>query len=92
METLNDWVAKKGLTRGKLAFDHADPETGEQKAVFDLAWEDGIQPGLTGPVAVLLNESAEVLSLASGAGYRCFTSTADFRSYVEAEILGLEAA
>ncbi len=92
LETLNDWVEKHGLPRGQMAFDHADPETGAQKAVFDLAWPDGLQPGLTVPVVVLLNETADVLALATAAGFRCFTSVVDFRSYVEAEILKLEAA
>ena len=87
LEGLNDWVAERGLPPGQMTFDYADPETGVQRAVFDLVWEDGIQPGLTGPVAVLLNESAEVLSLASAAGFRCFTTTTDFRAYVETEIL-----
>ncbi len=92
LETLNDWLAIRHLPRGHLAFDHADPTTGAQTAVFDLAWPDGLQPGLTGPVAVLLNETADVLAIASAAGYRCFTSGAAFRTYVEGEILGGEAA
>lgn len=92
LEALNSWVAEQGLPRGELAFDYADAETGEQRAVLDLAWPDGLQAGLSEPVAVLLNEGAEVLSLASGAGFRCFTSVADFRRYVEAEIIRSEAA
>ena len=92
IETLNDWVEEQGLPRGQVAFDHADPETGAPKAIFDLAWLDGLQPGLTGPVAVLLNETAEVLAVANAAGFRCFTAAADFRAYVESEILRLEAA
>ncbi len=92
LEALNDWIAARDLPRGALAFDHADPATGAQMAVFDLAWPDGLQPGLTGPVAVLLNEPAELLAIASAAGYRCFTSGAAFRAYVEGEILRGEAA
>ncbi len=92
LQTLNDWLSARDLPRGHLAFDHADPETGAQTAVFDLAWPDGLQPGLTGPVAVLLNETAEVLAIASAAGYRCFTSGAAFRTYVESEILRAAAA
>ena len=87
LETINDWLAARGLPRGQLAFGHADSATGAQTAVFDLAWPDGLQPGLTGPTAVLLNETAEVLSIASAAGYRCFTSGAAFRAYVEGEVL-----
>ena len=91
LETLNDWMEKQGLPRGQVAFDYADPETGAQKAVFDLAWPEGIQPGLTGPVAVLLNETADVLALASAeAGFRCFTNPDRFRAYVKSEILNLD--
>jgi hypothetical protein len=92
LESLNDWVENHGLPRGQIGFDYADPATGAQKAVFDLAWPEGLQAGLTPPVAVLLNENSEILALASGAGFRCFTSAADFRAYIETEILHLEAA
>lgn len=92
LEGLNGWVMEHGLPCGQMAFDYANPDTGAQMAVFDLVWENGLQPGLTEPVAILLNESAEVLSLASKAGFRCFTATADFRAYVETEVLKLEAA
>ena len=92
LETLNDWLAACGLPRGQLAFDHADPTTGAQKAVFDLAWPEGLQAELTEKVAVLLNETAEVLAIANAAGYRCFTSAAAFRTYVEGEILKSAAA
>ena len=92
LENLNQWVENQGLPRGLVAFDYADPETGAQKAVFDLAWPEGLQPGLTGPVVVLLNETAEVLALASSAGFRCFTAIAEFQAYVKSEILNSEAA
>ncbi len=88
LNRLNDWIGEQRLSRGQVNFDYADPETGEQKAVFDLVWPDGLQPGLTAPVAVLLNEPMDVLSLASAAGFRCFTSVEKFRSYVTNEILG----
>jgi hypothetical protein len=42
--------------------------------------------GGTGP----LNEHPATLVLASAAGFRCFTSPAAFRAYVEREILSLE--
>ena len=86
LEALNGWVEQQGLPRGQMTFDYADAETGVQKAIFDLAWPEGLQPGLTVPVAILLNEEAEVLSLASAAGFRCFTSGSDFKNYVAAEI------
>ena len=85
-EVLNDWVEAQGLPRGQMAFDYTDPATGEQLAVFDLAWPDGVQSELSQPVAVLLNESSETLAIAAKAGYRCFTHPHDFRIYVVNEI------
>jgi hypothetical protein len=92
LEALNDWVEGQGLPRGYVSYDHADPGTGAQMAVLDLAWPDGLQFGLSEPVAVLLNEPPDVLAMASAAGFRCFTSVEDFRSYVTNELLKLEAA
>ena len=92
IEAINQWLEVQGLPRGFVAFDHADEATGAQKAVFDLAWPEGLQPGLTGPVAVLLNETSEVVSVASAAGFRCFTSSEEFRTYVKSEILMHKAA
>ncbi len=90
LEELNEWIVAQGLPLGLLAYDFADSETGEQKAVFDLAWPNGIQEELSQPVAVLLNETADTLSIASQAGFRCFTETEDFKRYVQRDILALE--
>jgi len=70
-----------------LAYDFTDSTTGEQKAVFDLAWPNGIQEELSQPVVVLLNESHETLVRASHAGYRCFTTIEEFKRYVQTAIL-----
>ncbi|MBC6406165.1 MAG: DUF262 domain-containing protein [Rhodospirillales bacterium] len=91
LDKLNTWIEKEGLPRGHISFDYADPQTGDQKAVFDLAWPDGLQPGLTKPVAVLLNEPSDVLSLENESGFRLFASVEEFRRYVEKAILKLEA-
>ena len=75
-----------GLPRGVVSFDFADPETREQQAVFDIAWPSGIQEELSRPVAVLLNEEAPIIALASQAGFKCFTDSRSFRRYVETEV------
>ncbi|WJW74266.1 DUF262 domain-containing protein [Thiohalobacter sp. IOR34] len=89
LEALNNWVESQGFPRGELAYDFADPESGEQKAVFDLAWPNGIQAELTEPVAVLLNEEKDVIALASQAGFRCFTSVGNFQAYVNQQVMGV---
>ncbi len=90
LEALNAWVEQQGLRRGVLSFELADAATGDQKAVFDLAWPAGIQEELSQPVVVLLNESTDTIATASQAGYRCFTTPDEFRRYVEIEILAGE--
>ncbi len=92
LEEINDWIKEQGLPRGVISYDFADPDTGEQRAVFDLAWPAGIQEELSQPVALLLNEETEVIAIASQAGYRCFTSVLEFKRYVETDILVEEAA
>ncbi len=87
LEELNDWVESRGLPRGTMSFDLADPRTGEQLAVLDLAWPNGLQEELSQPVAVLLNEDVATVTLASQAGFRCFTDGAAFRRYVMGEVL-----
>lgn len=84
---LGNWMEARGLPRGELSYDFADAETGVQRAIFDLAWPHGVQEELSQPVAVLLNEDAEILALASAAGFRCFTSVKAFRGYVKTEVL-----
>ncbi len=84
---INNWMETRGLPAGVLSHEHVDPESGQQVALFDLAWPEGVQPGLTQPAAVLLNEPPSIWEIASRAGYRCFTTADDFREYVSREIL-----
>ena len=91
LETLNEWMELQSLPGGVMGYDFADPATGDQKAVFDLAWPNGIQEELSQPVVVLLNEGSETMAIASQAGYRCFTAIADFQLYVQTEILVQDA-
>ena len=81
------WLKQQGLPEGILSYDFSDPESGEQLAVFDLAWPNGIQEELSEPAAVLLNEPAETISIANKAGFRCFTSVKEFKNYVNNEII-----
>jgi hypothetical protein len=92
LESLNERMEAEGLPRGVLAYEFVDAATGEQRALFDLAWPNGIQEELSQPVTVLLNESNETVALTSQAGFRCFTAVEEFQLYVRKEILGFEAA
>ena len=84
---LNKWMQEKALPSGIISFDFANPESGQQRAVFDMAWPSGVQENLTQPVAVLIDQDKTVLPIANQAGFRCFRTVSDFKSYVETEIL-----
>ena len=81
---INQWMIACDLLPGTIGYEIADGGGG----VLDLAWSDGVQPELTQPVAVLLDEPEQVIAAANSAGFICFTSTASFKTYVETEILG----
>jgi hypothetical protein len=86
LERCNRWAVRKGLPEGLIEHELTDA-AGNQLAILDLAWPDGLQPGLTQPVCVLIDEGGDVEDAASLAGYRCFASPNAFRKYVREEIL-----
>ena len=55
--------------------------------ILDLAWPDGVQTGLSKPLALLLNESDDVYAAANRAGYTYLTSIQDFKEYVKANYM-----
>ena len=88
VEKLNQWLTEKGLLQGLVDYELANLETGKPLTVLDLAWPQGIQQDLTQPVALVLSQDANNIAVASQLGYRCFTGSADFKRYVELELLG----
>ena len=86
LEETRMWLRQRYLPEGEKEFEIADEESGEVLAVLDLAWPDGLQPGLSHPVALLIDEDHEVEEAANRAGFRYFTEVDAFRSYVEAEV------
>jgi len=83
----NQWITERELPEGEFEYELVDPRTGTPLAILDLAWPRGLQPGLSEPVAVLLDEGSDTLAIANNAGFRYFTSIEAFQHYVETEIL-----
>lgn len=88
LDDLQEWMRRQKLPEGELSWDLADETTGEQLAVVDLAWPRGIQEGLTGKVAVLIDEDVATHRIVAGAGFRCFDSVHRFQDHVRREVLG----
>ncbi len=66
-----------------------DDETGEVLVVADIAWPQGIQPGRTEPVALLLSADSEIEAYLGERGYRFFTSKQRLVWHLE-ELLGVD--
>ena len=52
IRTLSDETEPQGLAHGVTSYNVVDPQSGEQRAVFDLAWPRGLQETLSRPVVV----------------------------------------
>ena len=83
----SEWVVAQGLPEGEFGYEIADEKTGECLAVFDLAWPNGLQEGLSQPVTLLLDEGPEIEDVANQSGYRFFTSVENFKEYATREVL-----
>jgi len=84
---INDWMENKKLPTGILGYEIADTLMGEEFVMFDLAWPEGVQSELSEPVAVLIDEDKDVLTVAGRNGYRFFTDPNSFKQYINEEIL-----
>ena len=85
----NLWVIGHALPEGEFMYEVLS-DSGEAIAWFDLAWPEGLQVGLSEPVALLLDEPLEMLQLANARGFRYFTDIESFREYVSQEVLAGE--
>ena len=80
------WMIDNGLHEGVSNYPLVN-ETGEELMIIDLAWPQGIQEGLSEPVALLINESDDHQELVNKNGYRYFTNPESFKAYVERNYL-----
>ena len=76
------WMEEHGLNPGEMYYDLSD-DAGTQLATIDIAWPEGIQSGLSEPVALLLGEPVEIHQIVNAAGYRYFTDVDTLKKYVE---------
>jgi hypothetical protein len=83
----NIWVTEQGLPEGEMKYELVNSETKQPLAILDLSWPQGLQEGLSEPVALLIDEDATVEQLVNQAGFRFFTDVKSFQEYVKREIL-----
>lgn len=73
------WVVEQGFSEGQRDHELVDA-AGCPLAVLALAWPTGLQSELSEPVALLLDEPADVFSAAVEHGYRPFTTVEELKS------------
>lgn len=79
-----NWMEENGLNSGER--NYVIDDNGND-VILDLAWPDGVQTGLSKPLALLLNESEEVYAAANRCGYTYLTNLGDFKEYVKANYM-----
>lgn len=88
---IRSWMIEQGLDAGQI--DYALPDgNGNQPVILDLAWPNGVQPGLTDRVALLLNEPPEVAEAAGNYSYVPYTDASKFRAYCQTLLDGAVTA
>jgi hypothetical protein len=85
IKNINEWILSQGLPIGEFQYELIFDEN--KTAIIDLAWPDGIQTGLSKPVAFILNEEKELEEILNKAGFTFYTNPEDFKVYVGREIL-----
>jgi hypothetical protein len=80
------WVEKQGLPSAEIEYELCD-EAGNVLAVLDLAWPEGMQPGLSKPVALILDGEKEVKQILNQKGFVYFTTVDGLKEYVQREII-----
>ncbi|MCD8364164.1 MAG: DUF262 domain-containing protein [Lachnospiraceae bacterium] len=79
--SMSSWMLDHGLNEGTINHELLD-ESGKTVAIIDLAWPHGIQQGLSEPLALLLNETAETQAVVGKYGYRYYTSVDEIQAYI----------
>ncbi len=78
-----EWMEQHNLPRGESGYELVDETSEDLLATLDLAWPDGVQEGLSQPVALLIDEEDETRYAAQQYGFRYFTTLAEFKHFVE---------
>jgi hypothetical protein len=80
------WMLDQGLSEGEINYELTD-DAGNVLMIIDIAWPQGIQSGLSEPVAFLINESIMNQEIVNKHGFRYFTNPDEFKTYVKSHYL-----
>lgn len=78
------WMEQHGLSSGIRNYEIIDDG---ENYLLDLAWPEGVQQGLSKPLALLLNESQKVHAAANKQGYIYITNIEEFKQFILANYI-----
>ena len=82
---INNWIDELGLNIGIKDYEIVN-DSGDVLARIDLAWPNGIQEGLSQPVAVLIDEPEDVRTTVNQQGFIFFTDADSFKNHVLSKV------
>lgn len=85
VDDLIAWIRDKGFDTGDRYYSLTD-DSNKRIVTFDIAWPFGIyglQRGFTQPLVLRIDANTELVETAKELGFKCFTSIAELKSYIE---------
>ena len=81
LDRFQQTLIRNGFPMGETDFEVLDDKD-KLLAVFDMAWPNGIQEGLSDPVALVLEEDEDARNIANQKGYRYFDNTDELTAFI----------
>ena len=86
LNELAEWMEEMGLHPGIRGYG-AVSGYGGKPIIIDVAWPEGVQPGRTEPVALMIDEEDSDVYTVQAAGFRVFRSTQEMQLFVTTKYL-----
>ena len=74
------WMTSNGFNGGEMYYSLVD-DTGAVVAIIDLAWPQGLQEGLSEPLALLIGENEDIKQIVNSNRYKYFSNDKSFKEY-----------
>ena len=81
------WIEEKNIPIPELSYEINDLDTGENFAIVELAWPNGLQVGYSQPLALILEDDLEIKAHLNQAGFMFFNSIDSLKEHIEKQDL-----
>ena len=81
IDGVNSWMSEHELNAGIKNYELVD-DAGDVLATIDLAWPQGVQTGLSQPIALLIDESEDTHTIVNQQGFIFFTDAESLKKHI----------